>query len=95
VRETAATIAATEFRARCLALLDQVAQNRLPLVVTKHARPVAMLVPYAEDVPPVFGILAGTVHASDDLVAPTGERWDVEDDALHRHAHLKVLDASR
>jgi hypothetical protein len=37
-----------------------------------------MLVPYAKDVPPVFGILAGTVHASDDLVAPTGERWDVE-----------------
>jgi prevent-host-death family protein len=78
VRKTAATIAATEFRARCLALLDQVAQERVPLVVTKHGRPVAVVMPYEEDVPPVFGILAGTVHASDDLVAPARERWDVE-----------------
>lgn len=72
-------IAATEFKAHCLALLDQVAQERVPLVVTKHGRPVAVVVPYEEDVPPAFGVLAGTVHASDDLVAPTGERWDVED----------------
>lgn len=72
-------IAATEFKAHCLALLDQVAQERVPLVVTKHGRPVAMLVPYEEDVPPVFGILSGTVRASDDLVEPTGERWDVDD----------------
>lgn len=77
--DAADVIGATEFKAQCLALLDQVARQRVPLVVTKHGRPVAMVVPYEEAAPPAFGILAGTVQASDDLVAPTGERWDADD----------------
>lgn len=75
---TAASVGATEFKAHCLALLDQVAQDRTPLVVTKHGRPVAKLIPYEEEVGHAFGLLAGTVSAQDDLVAPTGEAWDAD-----------------
>jgi prevent-host-death family protein len=73
------TVGATEFKAHCLALLDQVAQDRVALVVTKHGRPVAKLVPYEEEAPgQAFGILAGTVKAADDLTAPTGEAWKAD-----------------
>ena len=41
-------IAASEFKARCLALLDQVAETRVEYVVTKHGRPVAKVVPLDE-----------------------------------------------
>ena len=39
---------ASVFMARCLALLDQVELDRVPLVITKHGRPVARLVPIDE-----------------------------------------------
>ena len=37
------TIAAGEFKAKCLKLLDQVAEKRETLVITKHGKPVAQL----------------------------------------------------
>jgi prevent-host-death family protein len=39
------TIAAGEFKAKCLHLLDEVAKQRAPLVITKRGKPVAKLVP--------------------------------------------------
>lgn len=38
-------IQASEFKARCLALLDEVADNHAEFVVTKHGREVARIVP--------------------------------------------------
>ena len=38
-------VAAGEFKARCLRLLDEVAEERVELVVTKRGRPVARVVP--------------------------------------------------
>ena len=40
------TIQASEFKARCLALMDQVAASGEILVVTKNGKPVAELHPY-------------------------------------------------
>ena len=42
------TIMASTFKARCLALLDQVELDRVPLVITKHGKPIARLVPMDE-----------------------------------------------
>lgn len=39
------TMTATQFKARCLAVLDDVAGGAGPVVVTKHGRPVARVVP--------------------------------------------------
>jgi prevent-host-death family protein len=39
----AKTVSAGDFKARCLASLDEVAETRLPLVVTKRGRAVAKL----------------------------------------------------
>ena len=41
----ATTIPAGEFKAKCLKLLDEVAEKRETLVITKHGKPVAQLVP--------------------------------------------------
>lgn len=39
------TIPAAEFKAKCLALLDEVASTRQELVITKRGKPVAQIVP--------------------------------------------------
>ncbi len=39
------TMPAGRFKATCLAVMDEVAARREPVVVTKHGRPVAKLVP--------------------------------------------------
>ena len=70
------TLSASQFKARCLALLDDVALTGEEVVVTKRGRPVARLV--AIDAPQP---LAGSVrfHVSDDeLLAPLDVAWDAQ-----------------
>ncbi len=67
-------IAASRFKAQCLALLDDVAKTGEPLVITKRGRPVARVVP-AE--PPASLRGSATFLVSDDeLIAPPPVRWD-------------------
>jgi len=56
-----ATIGAGDFKAKCLKLLDEVARTREPLVVTKHGKAVAKLVPIPFE-SALFGALAGSVR---------------------------------
>jgi prevent-host-death family protein len=68
-------VPAGEFKAKCLALLDEVDATGETLIITKRGRPVAKLVP-AHDRQPRS--LLGSVLRESDLVAPTGEAWDAE-----------------
>jgi prevent-host-death family protein len=74
------TIQASEFKARCLALLDEVARTGEPLLVTKHGRPVAEVKPHK---PPraksLIGVDKGRVRILGDIIAPA---YDGEWDAL-------------
>ncbi len=68
---------ASQFKTRCLALLDEVERTRVPIVVTKRGRPVAKLVPL-DDVP-VPGLLGSVSYDSEeDLLAPVDEPWDAD-----------------
>src|SRR5204862_7013811 len=64
-------IAASAFKAKCLDLMDQLADRKLSrIVVTKHGRPVAILSPpptCEEVADALFGFMKGTVHAPDDF----------------------------
>ncbi len=40
---------ATEFKAKCLKLIDQVGESGEPIVISKHGRPVARLVPECKE----------------------------------------------
>jgi prevent-host-death family protein len=68
-------IMASEFKAQCLALLDQVARTRTPIVVTKHGRPVAKVVPLDDERRPTMGSVQ--LHAREDSAYyGTGEDWE-------------------
>jgi prevent-host-death family protein len=70
-------VAASVFKARCLGLIDEVAESRVPIVVTKRGKPVAKLVPLDEAEPP--SLLGSVSYASEeDLLAPVDEVWDAE-----------------
>ena len=69
------SIAAGDFKARCLKLLDEVAETREPLVITKRGKAVAKLVPILTE-QELFGALAGSVLAEGDLIAPLDEDWE-------------------
>jgi prevent-host-death family protein len=76
------TIAAAEFKATCLQLMDRVRETRAEYVVTKHGRPVAKLVPYDEPAtaPRFIGSMKGTVLAFDRPTEPLDDEWDVNRD---------------
>lgn len=63
-------VGATEFKATCLQLMDRVERTRETVVITKHGRPVARLVPPDAQVPPLLGCMAGTVTVLGDIVSP-------------------------
>jgi prevent-host-death family protein len=73
--EMPATIAAGEFKSKCLKLLDQVAEKRETLVITKHGKPVAQLVPIPGEVE-LFGALRGSGRIIGDIVSPLENEWE-------------------
>jgi prevent-host-death family protein len=71
-------VMASRFKQQCLALLDQVETTKVPVVVTKHGRPVARLVPLED---PGHAPTMGSVTLladDDDAYFSTGENWEAE-----------------
>lgn len=70
------TISATQFKARCLSLLDEVAESGEEIVVTKRGRPVARLVPLA----PAESLKGSVTYlvSDEELIAPLFEDWEPE-----------------
>jgi prevent-host-death family protein len=64
------TMAASEFKARCLQVLEQVRSTRSPVVITKRGKPVAKLVPPDEGPVRALGRLAGRIEILGDIVSP-------------------------
>lgn len=69
------SIGAGEFKTHCLHLIDEVNRSRLPIVITKHGKPLARLVPYANEPYSLFGCIRDSVVIHSDLVEDTGEEW--------------------
>ena len=68
-------IGAAKFKEQCLALLDQLDADGL--VVTKHGKPVARVVPYDNEGAELIGILRHKIGIKGDVFA-TGLRWDAD-----------------
>ena len=76
---TAPTVAAAEFKATCLELMDRVRETGIEYVVTKHGTPVARLVPYVAPEPRnVFGSMKGTVLKYERPFDPIDAEWDID-----------------
>jgi prevent-host-death family protein len=63
-------MAAGVFKANCLAVMDEVQAKRVTVVITKHGKPVAKLVPVAPQVDDIFGFLRGKITIVGDVVSP-------------------------
>jgi prevent-host-death family protein len=90
-------IPAAVFKAECLKLMDEVARTGKPIVITKHGKPVAQLVPVPPTPASLFGYMRGAVSIRGDVVAPTGNTWngDSEVDASHVAAPKRKSSARR
>jgi prevent-host-death family protein len=68
-------IGAAAFKQHCLAILDRVDPEGV--VITKHGRPVARLVPANTEPASLIGALEGKLRIKGDIVS-TGLDWDAE-----------------
>lgn len=72
-------VRATEFKAKCLELMDRVAERRETFVITKHGRAVAKLVPMdRRPDEPLFGRLRDLFDEVGDIRAPVMPATDWE-----------------
>jgi prevent-host-death family protein len=72
------TMAASEFKSRCLAVMDDVRKNREAVVITKRGKAVAKLVPAEETGKEFLGRLEGLVRIVGDIESPITppEAWE-------------------
>lgn len=68
-------IGAAKFKEQCLALLDRLDADGL--VVTKHGKPVARVLPYERRFAPLIGSLRDKIRVRGDLQT-TGTRWNAD-----------------
>ncbi len=78
----ARTIKASEFKAKCLKLMDEVAESGEEIVITKNGRPVSKLVPYRKKPESLFGIDKGRIQILGDIVSPMPVEWYEDADKL-------------
>ena len=70
------TIGAAQFKAQCLELLDQLEADGL--IITKHGKPIARVLPFVDQEPDLIGSLRHKVKINGDILT-TGVRWGAED----------------
>ena len=80
LRDNMKEIAISEFKAKCLGILEQVRKTRKPVRVTRFGEPVAEVVPPSPHKRPAnwLGCMAGTARIVGDIVSPVGSEshWE-------------------
>jgi prevent-host-death family protein len=73
-------IAISDFKARCLALLDQVSKTKTPLRVTRRGRPIADVFPPSmeKDERSWIGSMTGSLEITGDIVSPVIDTDSIE-----------------
>ena len=74
------SMAISEFKAKCLAVLERVRRTKKPVLITRFGQPVAEVVPPSEIPRPKswIGSMVGTAKILGDIVSPVGEQSDWE-----------------
>ncbi len=72
------TIAAAQFKAKCLTLMEDVQKTRQAVVITKRGKPIAKLAPLDDTKDEFFDRLKGQFKVVGDIVSPIVplEDWD-------------------
>lgn len=73
-------VAISEFKAKCLSLLEQVSKTKTPLRVTRRGQPIADVIPASSDVEQRgwMGSMSGTIEITGDILSPVIEISDIE-----------------
>ena len=71
-------VAISEFKAKCLAILDQVQRTKQPVRITRFGKPVAEVVPTRPDIRDWMGSMKGTMKILGDIVSPATDPDDWE-----------------
>jgi len=71
-------ISATEFKAKCLALIDQVHESGEPVLITKRGRIVASLIPQEDLHQKPWLQVRGMVQWSGDPLKPVVDEQEIE-----------------
>ncbi len=69
------TVAAGVFKAKCLKLIDEVAEKRKPLIITKRGKPVAEVIPIRSQ-GDLVGSMRGSVLWEGDIISPIDVEWE-------------------
>ena len=69
-------IKASKFKAKCLALMDEVARTGATVVITKNGKPVAELIPHRPRERTARGILKNELFVTGDIISPIGAEWE-------------------
>ena len=72
------TIEASEFKIKCLKLMDEVAETGEDIVITKNGHPVSRLVPYREKPKTLWGIDRGRFEILGGIIEPIDVEWEAE-----------------
>lgn len=72
------TMAAGSFKTHCLAVIDEVNAKHETIVITKHGKPMAKLVPIANNPDDIFDSMQGRIKILGDIVEPVIpiEEWE-------------------
>jgi len=70
------TFTASEFKAKCLKIMDEVAATGEPVVITKNGIPLTELIPAKRRPKRIFGSMKGAVTFVGDIVSPIEEQWE-------------------
>ena len=81
------TIKASEFKAKCLKLMDEIADSGAEIVITKNGRPVSRLVPYRRKPKSLFGIDRGRLEILGDLDEPLDVAWEASSGRIWSEDH--------
>jgi prevent-host-death family protein len=73
-------IAISEFKAKCLAILERVEKTQEPVRITRHGKPIAQVIPAAAvmDRAAFMGSLRGTVEILGDIISPVIDLDEIE-----------------
>ena len=72
------TIKASEFKAKCLKLMDEVNENGGEIVITKNGKPVAKLTAFIERPKTLFGSGRGRMKILGDIISPLDVEWEAQ-----------------
>ena len=72
------TMKASEFKAKCLKLMDEVAETGEEILITKRGRAVAKLLPVRRRQGAPFGLYRDQIRILGDIGAPIDVEWDAE-----------------